>query len=371
MTTEMKHDIKKVGAQFKVEGKFQSASPYGSGHINDTYAAVYDKGGRNVRYILQRINHNIFKNTAGLMDNVKRVTEHQRDFLVRTGAKDLDRRALRLVPSRNGMHYLKDDEGNTWRVYDFIEGASTYDKIERIEHAYLAAKAFGEFQKQLVDMPGGRLVETIPDFHNTPKRFDAFKKAVEADVKGRAKSCRSEMEFVKRHEEMTGRLVGLQAKGIIPERVTHNDTKINNVMLDDKTGEGICVIDLDTVMPGLALYDFGDMVRTATNSAAEDENDLSKVFSRIEVFEALVKGYMEASGDFLNEAEVENLVLGGKMMTFEVGMRFLTDFLSGDVYFKTQRDNHNLDRARNQFKIVESITEQEAKFDRIVRKYAG
>lgn len=366
MTTKVKHNVAEIGPKFQVEGTFTGASPYGSGHINDTYLALYDLNGQTKKYIHQRINHDIFKDPVRLMDNIKRVTEHQRNVLLKAGVADADRRALTVIYTRDGLHYHKDAQGNTWRTYKFIEGATTYDKLERVEHAYLAAKAFGEFQKQLVDLPGGRLVETIPDFHNTPKRFLAFMKAVEADVCGRAASVRREIDFVKRHEEMTGRLVGLQAKGIIPERITHNDTKINNVMLDDKTGEGVCVIDLDTVMPGLALYDFGDMVRTATNSANEDEVDLSKVYSRMEIFEALARGYMEASGGFLNEAEVENLVLGGKMMTFEVGMRFLTDFLSGDVYFKTHRDNHNLDRARNQFKMVESITAQEKAMNQMI-----
>lgn len=367
MTTEMKHDLAKIGPQFDVGGKFVSAMPYGSGHINDTYAAIYNCRGREVRFIHQRINHNIFKDTVGLMDNIKRVTEHQRTVIRAAGLPDAERRALTLVPTKQGLHYYKDPDGNTWRTYVFITDATTYDKIERTEHAYLAAKAFGGFQKQLVGIPGGRLNETIPDFHTTPKRFQTFIKAVEADSCNRAKAVKKEIEFAMGCETMAGELVGLQKKGLIPERVTHNDTKLNNVMLDDKTGEGICVIDLDTVMPGLALYDFGDMVRSATNSAAEDEADLSKVHARFEIFEALARGYLESAGGFLNDAEVANLVLGGKLMTFECGMRFLTDYLQGDVYFKIHRKDQNLDRCRNQFKLVRSITEQEDRMNQLVQ----
>ena len=355
----MKHDIRGIGTHFQISGDFVSATPHGSGHINDTYAAAYDQKGGGNRYIHQRINHDIFKDPVSVMDNIFRVTSHQRRKLEETGCPDVSRRALTLVPAEDGLPYYRDPSGNTWRTYIFIERADTYDLIESPVQALQAAKAFGGFQKQLVDLPGGRLNETIPDFHNTPKRFEALEKAVQEDRVNRARIAKAEIDFAMKHKDMSGVLIEKHEEGLIPERVTHNDTKLNNVMLDDESSEGICVIDLDTVMPGLVLYDFGDMVRTATNAAEEDERDVSKVRMQMTMFEALVAGYLETAGDFLNETEKEHLVFGGKIITFENGIRFLTDFLSGDVYFKVHRDGHNLDRCRTQFRLVESIIEQE------------
>lgn len=362
----MTHDIQHLGGQFDIAGDFVSAAPYGNGHINDTYAAVYTQNGKRVRYIFQRLNSKVFKNTLGLMDNVRRVTEHQHRKLREAGAPDRQRRALSLVPARSGEMYHVDREGQTWRVYLFIEGAQTYEVVESPVQAYEAAKAFGAFQEQLVDLPGPRLQETIPDFHNTAKRFEALEKAIETDACNRAGHAKADIAFALAHRDMTRVLIDEHAQGRIPERITHNDTKLNNVMLDATTQEGICVIDLDTVMPGLALYDFGDMVRTATSPAAEDEKDLDKVVMRMDMFEALVRGYLSSAGRFLNREEISHLAFCGKLITFEIGIRFLTDYLEGDVYFKTHRQDHNLDRCRTQFRLVRSIADQDAEMKKVV-----
>ena len=362
----LKHDIRSIAQHFQVQGDFVSTGPYGNGHINDTYAAIYNYQGSQVRYIHQRINHNIFKDPVSLMDNIFRVTMHQRKKLEKEGCRDLERRALTLVPTKDGLPYYQDVRGNTWRTYLFIEGARTYEAIENPVQAFHAAKAFGELQRQLVDLSGERLHETIPDFHNTPKRFESLEKVIEADPVNRAKYAKGEINFAMKYKDMTGILLKKHGEGLIPERITHNDTKLNNVMLDEESGEGICVIDLDTVMPGLVLYDFGDMVRTATSPTEEDERNLLKVRMEMVMFEALVKGYLESAGEFLNDAEKEYLTFSGKLITLEIGLRFLTDFLAGDVYFKVQRKSHNLDRCRTQFKLVESIVEQEDAMNRFV-----
>lgn len=358
----LKHDIRSVARHFQIAGDYLDAAPYGSGHINDTYCVNFDQGGQRVRYIFQRLNHKVFKNPVALMENVQRVTTHLAAKLA--GQPEASRRVLTLIPACDGRVWHLDGDGNHWRVYIFIEQAQTYDLVKSAAQACQAARAFGQFQKLLADLPAPRLHDTIPDFHHTPKRLMTLEKAVEADVANRAKSAKSEIEFALRHRAITSVL--LEAK--LPERVTHNDTKFNNVMLDDATGEGICVIDLDTVMPGLALYDFGDMVRTTTSPTREDERDLSKVTMQFPMFEALARGYLSSAAEFLAPAEKKFLPFAGRLITFEIGLRFLTDFLSGDVYFKVHRDGHNLDRCRTQFKLVESIGQQEEKMNQLVEK---
>ena len=354
-----KHDLRKVGASFDIPGTFISASPYGSGHINDTYAATYEGRQGHTRYIHQRINHQIFQNPVSLMQNIARVTMHQRRKLRAAGSRDLDRRALTIIPSRAGHAHHQDDEGNFWRTYIFVEGASTHDSIKSEEQARQAARAFGEFQKTLLDLPGQRLHETIPHFHDTPKRLETLIKAVEADAHNRAKEARPEIDFILNRRALAFLLADKQKAGLIPERITHNDTKLNNVMLDDVTMEGVCVIDLDTVMPGLVLHDFGDMVRTATSPRPEDERDLSSIHIQMPMFRALVDGYLTAASSFLTPIEKDCLAASGKLITLEIGMRFLTDFLEGDGYFKIKRPGHNLDRSRTQLRLVESIEEHE------------
>ncbi len=367
-TMPSKHDIHTIGKNFRINGDFISAEMYGAGHINDTYAATYDQSGTHIRYIHQRINHDVFKKPIQLMDNVNRVTEHQKYKLKQDGVEDTSRRCLTLVNSLEGRAYYQDLEGNIWRTYLFIENAQTYNIISSPKQAYQAAKSFGSFQKMLVDLPGERLYETIPGFHDTPQRFEHLEQALARDKHNRAKDCQKQIEFAFRREELTHVLLNLHARGEIPERTTHNDTKLNNVMIDDTTGEGVCVIDLDTVMPGLALYDFGDLVRASTSPVAEDEKDLSKVILQIEIFQALVQGYLETAGGFLTATEKDYLAFSGKLITFENGLRFLTDHLNGDTYFKTHRIGHNLDRCATQFKLVESIEQQEETMNRLVEK---
>jgi Ser/Thr protein kinase RdoA (MazF antagonist) len=354
------YDIGAVAREFQTAGEFSSATRYGSGHINDTYCVVFQQGDVKTRFILQRINHSIFKDPVAVMENIQRVTAHLAAQVA--SEPDSDRRVLTLIPARDGRVWHADAEGYYWRAYRFIERACTYDAVESTEQAFQAAKAFGRFQQQLANLPAPRLHDTIPDFHHTPKRFIALEQAIAADVAGRAKLASREIEFALARKPIAGVLLVAN----LPERVTHNDTKFNNVLFDDATGEAICVVDLDTVMPGLALYDFGDMVRTTTSSALEDERDLSRVTMQFPMFEALVRGYLESAAGFLTKAEKQQLVFSGKLITFETGIRFLTDYLAGDTYFKVHREGHNIDRCRTQFKLIESIEEQEESMNRLV-----
>ncbi|MFA6287330.1 MAG: aminoglycoside phosphotransferase family protein [Opitutaceae bacterium] len=359
-------DFTRLIRDFSIYGEVAAAEPHGSGHINDTFAVTVSQAGTPVRYIFQRINHRIFTDVPALMDNILRVTSHQQARLAATGADDASRRSLTVIPARDGLPYVRDGHGAWWRAYLFIEGALTHDKIESAAQARTAARAFGEFQRLLADLPGCRLHETIPAFHDTPRRYANFEAAAKADAAGRAAGCADDVAFARSKEPLARTLAGLLAGGLVPERVTHNDTKLNNVMLDDATGAGVCVIDLDTVMPGLSLYDFGDMVRSATNAAAEDETDLAKVVARPEIFAALAEGFLAGAGAALNDVERAHLVVAGRVITYEIGLRFLTDHLQGDVYFKIKRPNHNLDRARNQFALLRSLEAQSAAFEEIV-----
>ncbi|MGA8740108.1 MAG: aminoglycoside phosphotransferase family protein [Terracidiphilus sp.] len=342
-----------VAHAFEVEGIFQDAKPYGSGHIHDTYCATFCSGARQDRIILQRINTAIFTNPIAVMENIERVTEHLRSKLA--DAADVNRRVLGLIPTLDGRSWHVDAEGRHWRAYRFIEGARTYDAAGLPQQALEAAKAFGEFQRLLADLPAPRLHESIPDFHNTAKRFAALERAIAADTAGRAAEASAEIALAVSQRLVATALVNAE----LPERVTHYDTKFNNVLLDDESGIGICVIDLDTVMPGLATYDFGDMVRTMTCPAAEDERDLSRVTLNFELFEAVLRGYLEGVGSFLTAQERGSLVIGAKVIVCEQGIRFLTDFLAGDTYYKVSRPSQNLDRCRTQFKLLESIEQQE------------
>jgi len=365
---QSRHHLKSISQQFWIHGDFIEAVPYGSGHINDTFATTYQQAGSRVRYIHQRINHNIFKDPVRLMANVYKATNHIRNKLDKTDSKDVSREVLTVIPSQEGFPYYRDEEGNYWRTYLFIEGAKTYDVIETPQQAFEAARAFGKFQKMLADLPDGTFHETIPNFHHTRKRYDTFAEALSHDKVNRAREVKREIEFCQRNESIVDVLLDLQSKGILSPRATHNDTKLNNVMLDNETGRGICVIDLDTLMPGLVHYDFGDMIRTSTSPAAEDEKDLSKVKAQKHMIEALARGYLETAGEFLTPKEKSLLVFSGKLIAFETGLRFLTDFLSGDTYFKIKREGHNLDRCRTQFKLVESIISQEDELNTMVER---
>lgn len=352
------HDIKTISELFDLRGDYVYGTPYGSGHINDTFAIWLDQAGIRIRYILQRLAHNVFKQPIPLMENVQRVTSHALKRLLEDKCPEAYRRTLTIIPAKDGKPYALDEAGNCWRIYPFIERARTYDTIETTKQCIEAAKAFGEFQKLTADMPGKPLFETIPNFHNTTARLNALKDAIKADPLGRVQDVQREIDWYMARESDCHIVVNDLRSGALPLRCTHNDTKLNNVMLDDVTGEGVCVIDLDTTMPGSAVYDFGDMIRTATSPATEDEKDLSLVTMRMFMFEALVQGYLSSASSFLTPREKDLLPFSGILLTMECGIRFLTDYISGDVYFKIKRPEHNMDRCRTQMALVESIEKQ-------------
>ena len=358
--------LQHISRQFQIYGEIQHAETFKIGHINETYSATYAQGGTRVRYIHQKINKNVFKHPTAVMKNLERVTSHIRRKLEAQGAEDITRRSLIIIPTRDGHAYYQNGDGEYWRTFVFIEGAQTFEAVQTPQQAFEAGRAFGEFQLHLVDLPDGRLLETIPDFHHTRRRYVAFQEAVQKDHFNRAKDARKEIGFAEALSPIVDVILQAMEKGKIPERVTHNDTKFNNVMLDSQTGIAKCVVDLDTVMPGCALYDFGDMVRTTTSPTMEDEQDLTKVKMQLPLFKKLAEGYLSMAGGFLNKHEKALIAFSGKLITFEIGLRFLTDFLSGDTYFRIHRPGHNLDRCRTQFKLVESIERQEEAMQKFV-----
>lgn len=348
-------DLYNIISQFVVYGDFLVGVPFGSGHVNDTFQLTFDQGGIRLHYILQRINEKVFKDPEKVMENVDRVTSHILQK-IRAAKEETVKRTIRLLRTPDNKVLVQDKKyGYYWRAYIFVEQARAYEVLETPEQAFCIANAFGEFQQQLSDLPGDRLHETIPNFHNTPYRIEQLINAANTDKMGRLSEVQYEVDFVLSRSEEANKLIKLNDEGSIPERITHNDTKSNNILIDDLSGRGVCVIDLDTVMPGLALYDFGDMVRSGTNPAEEDEVNLNKVEMRFDMYEALYKGYMKSASMMLTEAEKEMLPFAGKLITLEIGTRFLTDYLEGDTYFKIKRPRHNLDRCRNQFKMVKSI----------------
>ena len=349
----MQQNISAVCRNFDTGGEFVGAAPYGGGHINDTYLVECKSG----KFIIQRVNTAIFREPEALMENFQRVTTHIAAKIAAAPQDGRRRETLHLVDARDGRCFYRDEARNFWRCYRFVDRAVTYDIIENTDQAFTGAAAFGEFQSDLADLPG-RLNETIKDFHHTPKRLDALKRAVKADPCGRLNTVGAEVEFMLKREEFCSLYIGMQRSGELVERITHNDTKLNNVLIDESAGAGVCVIDLDTTMPGLPHYDFGDMLRTGTSPAAEDERNLSKVGMRFGMFEALLRGYLSTAGAFLNPTEKELLPFSGILLTLETGIRFLTDYLDGDVYFKIHRPGHNLDRCRTQIKLVQSMEEQ-------------
>lgn len=350
-------------------GKCISCELYGSGHINDTFLARTEAEDGSCRnYILQRMNHEVFTKPWELMENVAGVTSFLRRKIQGAGG-DVDRETMNLILTKFGEPYYRDSIGSYWRSYVFIEGARTYDLVETPDDFYQSAVAFGSFQKQLSDYPAETLHETIANFHNTPVRFDNFQKALREDVCGRAKEVREEIDFVLSRERDTHVLMDLLKEKKLPLRVTHNDTKLNNVMIDDESHKAICVIDLDTVMPGFSVTDFGDSIRFGASTGAEDEPDLSKVNLDLNLFELYTKGFLEGCDGSLTDTELSMLPMGAKMMTLECGIRFLTDYLQGDTYFRVHREGHNLDRARTQFKLVRDMEACWEAMGEIVNKY--
>ena len=349
--------LRQAAAAFDFGLPTGEAERYGAGHINDTFAVWAADHSR--RWILQRINTDTFTDPAGLMENVTGVTSYlRREILARGG--DPDRETLNVVPTREGKPYYTDCEGGAWRAYLFVEGTVCLQKVENERDFYTAAETFGNFQNQLAGYPAATLHETIARFHDTPNRYANFEKALAADVMGRAREIGPEIAFIRAREADCHVLMDQLAAGVLPLRVTHNDTKLNNVLIDQATGKGICVIDLDTVMPGLSAYDFGDSIRFGANDCAEDEPDQSKVHFSLHLYEVFARGYLAAAGSAMTEAERRSLPWGAKLMTLECGIRFLTDYLEGDHYFKISRPAQNLDRARTQFTLVQGM---EREFD--------
>ena len=339
----MAYSLKEILLKFGIE---VDTAPYGDGHINDTYLAKC-----NPNYILQRINTDVFNRPDQVMENILAVTEHLKKKITAEGG-DPRRETLSVIKTVDGNNFLQ-DEDNCYRVYNFVEGASTYNLPESPEQMYQAAKTIGKFQKRLSDFPADQLHETIVQFHDTPNRVEQLRQAVKENRAGRLDLIQPELEFAMEISKYASLITDAMKSGEVPLRVTHNDTKLNNIMLDDKTGEGICVIDLDTVMPGSLLYDYGDALRFGASSGPEDEKDLDKIYFDMSIYEAFTKGFLEEAGDSMTEKEQELLPWSIVMMTYECGIRFLADYLNGDTYFKTHYPEQNLDRARTQFKLVQ------------------
>ena len=353
---------REIASRFAINGEVTYCERYGQGHINETYLVETDKG---VQYILQKVNNTVFKDVPGLMGNIASVTKY-------LGQRDPDpRHTLHLVPSREGEDYLVDEDGKPWRLYDFVTDSVCLQAAETPEDFYQSAVAFGMFQRQLAQFPADTLVEVIPHFHDTPDRYRQLREAIEKDVCDRKKLVEDEIAFALAREEEAASLMKQLNAGILPLRVTHNDTKLNNVMLDAEKRTPLCVIDLDTVMPGLMAFDFGDSIRFGASTALEDEKDLSKVEMSLDLYETYTKGFVATCGESMTDAEAESLPMGAKLMTLECGVRFLTDFLSGDVYFHIKRPEHNLDRCRTQFKLVADMEKKWTEMHEIVKKVRG
>ena len=393
----MAYNFEKIISEFNVNGTLISCERYGEGHINETYLAVLEQEKKPVNYILQKINSNLFKDVDKLMNNIKLVTEFNRSKIKERGGNP-DRESLSLVYAKDGKPYIQTEDGY-FRLYIFITDAIAYQTVDKPELFYQSAVAFGNFANLLAEFDATKLYEVLPNFHNTIKRFENFEKALSADAMGRASSVKEEIDFFLERKDYCGKIVNLLNSGEMPTKVTHNDTKINNILFDQKTGAPAAVIDLDTVMPGSYLYDFGDAIRSGAtgtpvdvidldtimpgsicydfgdsirfgcNTGAEDEPDLTKVNFSIELFEAYAKGYLTALGDSVTKIERENLPWGAILMTLECGMRFLTDYLEGDHYFRTHREGHNLDRTRTQIKLVTEMEKNLSKMQEIIEKY--
>ena len=349
--------LESILTQYDLGARVISCERYGSGHINETYLAV-TRSGR--RYILQKINSHVFKDVEGLMANAEAVTSWLRKF------SDDPRSVLHLVKSKTGRTYIRHTDQTPWRIFDFVEDSVCLQAPETPEDFYETAVAFGRFQEQLKDFPAETLVETIPNFHNTPDRYRIFHEILKNDPVGRAKDVGPEIDFVLEREDEAPVLVNHLKEGKLPLRVTHNDTKLNNIMLDARTRKALCIIDLDTVMPGLSLYDFGDSIRFGAASAEEDERNLEKMELRLDLFEIFSKGFISACPS-LTGLELELLPMGAKIMTLECGIRFLTDYLAGDQYFAIHRENQNLDRCRTQFKLTKDMEDKWEQMHRIIR----
>ncbi len=383
MANTEQRDLSDLFLKFKIKETYLSSEPYGSGHINDTYLVKtkesldsqnsqnsqnnFNKNIKYFDYIFQRINHKIFKNVPELMSNIARVTSHLRAKLLNIPGANPDRETLTVINTHDDQPFYQDELGNYWRVYIFLDHTHSYDQVTDPKIAYEGGLAFGKFQKLLADIPAPKLFETIKNFHDIDSRFNLFTQALNKDIKNRAKDLEPEINYVKSRYETMRTILKLGAEGKIPLRVTHNDTKFNNVLLDSQD-KGLCVIDLDTVMPGYIHYDFGDSLRTAANTAPEDEVDLTKVSMNIQLFEGFAKGFLSQVGKALTPTEIEYLPLATALLPYTIGLRFLTDYLDGDQYFKIHRPSHNLDRARCQFQLSRSAESQKDRMAEIIRE---
>jgi thiamine kinase-like enzyme len=362
----MEQHLSQIFDQFTAEGTFSEGGPYGSGHIHDTFRVITAEKG-NDDYILQRLNNRVFKNIPELQHNIERVTAHLNLKYGAIPGSDVKRECLTLIPARNGKSWIVDDNGAFWRMYIFISNHRSYNIVDSPGKAFEGGKAIGKFQAMLADLPGEPLHDTIPFFHDIEKRLETFTRVVKDDPIKRVEKATREIDFVNKRAEEMKIILKLGREGRIPVRITHNDTKFNNILLDEND-KALCVIDLDTVMPGYVHYDFGDAIRTAANIAAEDEKELSKVKMDIDLFESYARGYLSETRDTLNSVEKEYLAFAPRLITYTIALRFLTDYLDGDHYFKIHHEHHNLQRTRAQFRLVESMEEQYAEMQKIIEK---
>ena len=373
-------DRVEIFKQFDIYGDLQSFQAFGKGHINNTYLSVWNQAGTQVRYTHQRINKHVFKKPAEVVENIRHITEHiaaklaaDTDIKANVGGYFLvedtisaSRRVLTLVPTKDGRFFYVDRDGEYWRTYLFIEKASTFEQMDSPALAHKVGAAVGIFQQQLSDYSGPPLHETIPDFHNMHSRYEQLDRAVALNTAGRLETVREELAFLEENRARGMILSDGLANGTLKRGITHNDTKLNNILFDDATGEAICLIDLDTVMPGTVLFDTGDLIRTAANTACEDEQDLSKVHFDCNIFKALIGGYLSTAGGCLTAYEKSLIAESGRVLTQIMAVRFLTDYLNGDIYYKITRPTHNLDRARTQITLIKSMDSQWEQLQRIV-----
>ncbi|MEG0824044.1 MAG: aminoglycoside phosphotransferase family protein [Erysipelotrichaceae bacterium] len=362
-------EVLEVINKLSFEGEFIEAKAHGDGYINDTYACYFKTKDKNVkRYILQRINQDVFKNPEQLMKNYRAVTDYLKVGIAKRGG-DIYRETLTIIPGKDGKDYVRDSLGNYWRGLIFIEDTISYTVVNGVDDFYKTALAFGNFQYQLKDFPAETLYETIPNFHNTVSRYEDFETALKKDLSGRKTLAREQIDFAITHKPLASALIDMLNNHELPLKVTHNDTKLNNILMDANTKKGLCIIDLDTIMPGLVAYDYGDSIRAGACWSAEDEKDLDKVYVDLDLFEAYTKGFIEGSNGGLSENEIKTLPLGAQVISYELGLRFLTDFLDGDIYFKTSYPMHNLDRCKTQFKLVADMEEKKEELNAILKKY--
>ncbi|WP_010664891.1 phosphotransferase enzyme family protein [Marinilabilia salmonicolor] len=355
-----------ITSQFAIKGTVEGIKPFGTGLINTTYK-VKTQEDEHPNYLLQIINHQIFQNVPELTRNIKRVTDHLREKLEAQGIDDIDRRVLTPVETLEGEGFYKDAEGQYWRMFLFIEGARSYDQLTNTKQANAGGRAFGQFQRMVSDLPGDPLYPIIPGFHNTEMRINNFKERVEKDPVGRLKEVKEEVDFLMERSEEYKKIVQMGKEGKIPERIVHQDTKFNNVLLDEND-EVLCVIDLDTVMPGYVCYDIGDAIRNGANTGKEDDPDLDRVSINMDLYEGFIKGFLQETKEILTPAEKETLAFGAKLLTYEQAVRFLDDYIDGDNYYKTESPKHNLIRTRAQIKLLKSMEENWDAMQKIVEQ---